>query len=459
MTHQTTSKWILLFLLTFAFFDAGKIRAANTDRQPNILLIMADDLGFETVNCYGGTSYKTPNIDALAKTGIRFANAFATPLCSPSRVELMTGRYGFRTTWINLIGRGKKGEVNDYFDPKKETTFGQMLKDAGYATAIAGKWQLCDFPSNPNHLKECGFDKSLCWAWMVAGKQTSRYWAPVLWADGKLEKVPADKYGDDLFSDYLINFMKEHRDGPFFAYYPMALVHAPHVPPPGSPRAQIAIEAAAHSDNWKKRRNHKTENGNVVEEKINDPANFPDMVAYMDRTVGKMMAALDELGLRDNTLVIFTGDNGTDRRITSMLGNVAIRGGKGTVTEVGAHVPLIASWPGKIPANKVNDKLVDFSDILPTLAEVGGAKLPANKIDGHSFARLLQGKRGGIRDWVFTQLGDQRLARDDRYMLHDDGRIYDIRNDLLETNNLADSGKWSVNRAKKRLQKVLDANK
>lgn len=446
-------KFKILTLLAgiLALVCNGEISAAETPRKPNILLILADDLGFETINCYGGTSYKTPNIDTLAKSGMRFANSFSTPLCSPSRVELMTGRYGFRTSWINLIGRGDPGEVNNYFDPKKETTFGRMLKNAGYATAIAGKWQLCDFPSHPNHLKECGFDKSLCWAWVIDGKATSRYWAPVLWGDGELKKIPEDKYGDDLFSDYLIQFMKEHRDEPFFAYYPMALVHAPHVPPPGTPRAKAALKADAKKGG-KKGKNSGTGKG----PRANDPSNYPDMVAYMDKMVGKMVAAVDELGLRENTLIIFTGDNGTDKRITSMLGNVAVPGGKGTVTELGSHVPMVASWPGKIPAANVNSNLVQFCDVLPTLAEIGGAKLPNIKLDGRSFASQLFGKKGTPREWIFTQLGHKRLARNGRFLLHDDGRIYDIPKDLFEKTDLSDSDKPEVVAAKKQLEAVLD---
>jgi arylsulfatase A len=460
--------WILCFGLFLFAVAALDLNAANPPRKPNILLILADDLGFENINCYGGTSYKTPNIDALAKSGTRFANSFSTPLCSPSRVELMTGRYGFRTSWINLIGRGEKGEVNDYFDPKKETTFGRMLKNAGYATAIAGKWQLCDFPSNPNHLKECGFDKSLCWAWVIEGKATSRYWAPVLWGDGELKKLPADKYGDDLFSDYLIDFMKQHKDEPFFAYYPMALVHAPHVPPPGSPRAAAAKKFAASGKKMSGRK-AKGKNKSPVgkdDELINDPANYPDMVAYMDKMVGKMVAAVDRLGLSDNTLIIFTGDNGTDHRITSMLklpgatrqhaDIVPVLGGKGTVTELGSHVPMIARWPGKVVAGNVNSNLVQFCDILPTLAEIGEAKLPHTKLDGRSFAPQLLGKKGNPRDWIFTQLGHKRLARNDRFLLHDDGRIYDIPNDLFEKNDLSTSDKPDVVAAKKQLQAVLD---
>lgn len=448
-------KTLALLVLLSLVCGLLNIDAANPARQPNILLIMADDLGFETINCYGGTSYKTPHIDALAKSGVRFTHGFSTPLCSPSRVELMTGRYGFRTGWTSLIGRGAG---NDYFDPKKETTFAHVLKSAGYATAIAGKWQLCDFPKHPNHLRECGFDKSLCWAWEIDGQQTSRFWAPVLWDNGRLRKMPADKYGDDLFSDFLIEFMKQHRAVPFFAYYPMALVHGPHIAPPGSPRAITAQHAAAegrirNGKNAGKRNSPLGKDDDL----INDPANFPDMVAYMDTIVGKLVAALDELGLRENTLVIFTGDNGTDKKITSMMGDIVVPGGKGSVTELGAHVPLIASWPAKTPAGKINSDLVQFCDILPTLAELAGAKLPSGTtIDGRSFAPQLRGEKGRPRDWVFTQLGRRKFARDQRYMLHEDGRLYDIPNDLFEKNDLSTSTKPEIVAAKKQLQAVLD---
>lgn len=451
--------------LCLALFSAIVFQTnAAPSRPPNILLILADDLGFENINANGGTSYKTPNIDSLAKSGTRFTHCYATPLCSPSRAELMTGRYGFRTSWINLIGRGETaGEVNDYFDPKKEVTFGRVLKNAGYATAIAGKWQLCEFPKHTNHLAECGFDKSLCWAWVIGGKQTSRYWAPVLWGNGQLKKMPADQYGDDLFSDYLIDFMKSNRDKPFFAYYPMALVHAPHIAPPGSPRAAAAQRAAAAGKRpigQRALQNKKESALGKDDELINDPANYPDMMAYMDKIVGKMVSAVEDLGLRENTLIIFTGDNGTDRKISSMMGSVSIQGGKGTVTELGAHVPLVTSWPGKTPAKKINDNLVNFCDVLPTLAEISGGKLPDGvKIDGKSFAAQILGQEGKARDWVFTQLGKRRFARDHRYMLHDDGRIYDVEHDLFEKNDLARSESPEIVSAKKQLQAILDQNK
>jgi arylsulfatase A len=454
-------------MLGVAFWPCANATAAQSARKPNILLILADDLGRETVNSYGGTSYRTPQIDALAKSGTRFTSCFATPLCSPSRVELMTGRYGFRTSWINLIGRGKAEEVNDYFDPQKEITFGRLLRNAGYATAIAGKWQLCEFPKHPNHLKECGFDQSLCWAWQIDGKATSRYWAPVLWDNGALRKMDAHSYGDDLFSDFLINFMKQHKDEPFFAYYPMALVHAPHIAPPGSPRAAAAQKAAEPGKKGKGNGRRKAAKKSASpaadddDEVVNDPVNFPDMVAYMDKTVGKLVAAVNELGLRENTLIIFTGDNGTDRRITSMItGNISVQGGKGTVTELGTHVPFMASWPGIVPDGRTNTDLLNFCDVFPTLAEIGGAKLPAGvKIDGHSIAPQLHGKQGKPREWAFTQLGDKRYARDHEFLLHQDGRLYDIPNDLFEKNDLSASAKPEIISARKRLQAVLDENK
>ncbi len=451
--------WIWFAGIFLSAVGSFKIDAATASRKPNILLILADDLGYETLNCNGGTSYKTPNIDALAKSGTRFTSCYATPLCSPSRVELMTGRYGYRTSWINLIGRGSSEEVNDYFDPKKEITFGRVLKNAGYATAIAGKWQLCEFQKHPEHLKECGFDQSLCWAWQIDGKQTSRYWAPVLWENGELKKMATNKYGDDLFSDFLIRFMKQHKDEPFFAYYPMALVHGPHIAPPESSRAAAAQKATADGKKINRKRKTKSSPGkdDVL---INDPANYPDMIAYMDKTVGKLVAALEQFGLRENTLIIFTGDNGTDKKIISMMGEISIPGGKGTVTELGSHVPLIASWPGKTPAATMSSNLINFCDVMPTLVEVAGGELPKKvKFDGQSFALQLNGKPAQQREWVFTQLGHNRFARDQRFMLHDDGRLYDIPHDLFEKNNLTASTTPEIVAAKTRLQTVLDKNK
>ena len=397
--------------------------------RPNVLLILADDLGAECLGSYGSTSYKTPHLDALARTGVRFEHCFATPLCSPSRVQLMTGRYPFRTGWTNLI----RHQRDEFLDPK-ERTFGHMLRDAGYATALAGKWQLAEFQQHPDHVRKCGFDESCCWAWVMDDRQTSRYWSPAIWQEGKLRTDVGDHYGPDVFCDFLIDFISRNRERPFLAYYPMALVHAPFARPPGSDRPADTRPRG-------------------------DAANFPDMVAYMDRNVGRLVETLDRLGLREKTLILFSGDNGTARGIVSRVGEREIPGGKGQMTDAGTHVPLIANWKGAVPPGRVCTDLVDFSDVMPTLAEVTGAKLPEGvAIDGRSFAPQLRGETGRPRDWVFSQLGMNRFVRDHRWKLHADGRLFDIQKDPTEAAPVA-PGSPEPDAARARLAAVLDTLK
>ncbi len=392
-------------------------------RKPNVVLILADDLGAECLGSYGSTSYRTPNLDALARSGLRFENCFCTPLCSPSRVQLMTGRYGFRTGWTQLIG----AEGDQHFEPEKEKTFGHLLKGAGYATGIAGKWQLCHFDKHPEHLRECGFDESCMWTWQWEGKRSSRYWNPSIWQNGKLLPGTEEKYGPDLFSDFACDFIRRHKDRPFFFYYPMALVHEPFEPTPDSKEGRKQKGAAK---------------------------NFPDMVAYMDKIVGKIVATLDECKLRENTLLIFTGDNGTTKGIPSKLGERTVIGGKSTMKDTGSHVPLIVSWPGTAPAGKTLDDLVDFSDVVPTLCELTGANLPGGTIDGRSFAEQIRGRAGTPRDWVFVQLGKNRFTRDKRWKLHADGRLFDLQSDPEEQAPLASDSPEAA-AARKRLEQPL----
>jgi arylsulfatase A len=419
---------LVLLLASLGRTAAQETRPASAKAsagRPNIIVILADDLGAECLNCYGGTSYKTPNLDALAKSGIRFENAFCTPLCSPSRVQLMTGRYGFRTGWTQLI----EADKDEYFDPKSEKTFGHLLRSAGYATGIAGKWQLAQFQKHPDHVRECGFDEYCMWTWQWDGKRTGRYWNPSIWKDGKLLEGTDGKYGPDFFSDFACDFIRRHKDKPFFFYYPMALVHNPFEPTPDSEKGK------------------KGKGGQKV---------FTDMVAYMDKIVGKVLATLDECKLRENTLVLFTGDNGTTKGVPSEVGGKTVLGGKSTMLDTGSHVPLIASWPGTVPAGKVLDDLIDFSDVVPTLCEVSGAKLPETTIDGRSFAAQLRGQPGKPREWVFVQLGPKRFARDKQWKLHHDGKLYDIKADPEETKPVVPGSESpDAAAARKRLEEVL----
>jgi len=385
-------------LCLFALAVTGQFAFA-AERKPNVILIMADDFGYECVGCNGG-GYKTPNLDALAAGGVRFTHAYATPLCTPSRTQIMTGRYNFR----NYVRFGE-------FD-FKERTFAHVLKGTGYATFIAGKWQLAGGLKGPN---EAGFDEYCLWQIYSADKG-SRYDNPKIHANGKLLSGLEKKYGPDVFREHVEEFIGRHKEKPFFVYWPMVLTHAPFEPTPDSKPGKKA--------------------GNAC---------FPDMVEYLDKNVGKLIAHLDKLGLRDNTLILFTGDNGTGKPITSKLDGKDVKGDKGNTTTLGTHTPLIASWPGVAAKGKVCNDLVDFTDVLPTLAAVGGGELPKGvTIDGRSFLPQIKGEKGSPREWIFCHYEPRhgkndrevRYAQDQRYKLYQDKRMFDLQNDPLEKNAL-----------------------
>lgn len=404
---------------------------AGDGKRPNILLIMADDLGFECLKSYGGTSYSTPHLDQLSATGLRFESCYATPLCSPSRVELMTGQYGFRTGWIDLIDSNPKR--SPHLDPKHRT-FAHLLGEAGYATAIAGKWQLAQFDQRPGHPQKCGFQQSCLWSWVYEGSQTSRYWKPHVHVNGKRLETTEEQFGDDIFTDFLCDFIKREKDQPFLAYYPVALVHAPFPDcpklPPGS-------------------RVHQPDKKEVDQER------YKGMMTYMDHCVGRLVATLDEAGLRENTVILFTGDNGSHHALRSEWKGQTVEGGKGTVTQLGAHVPLIVNWRGVTKAGSVSKDLVDFSDVLPTLLELSGAKAPAGLVlDGRSFAPQIRGEVGEPREWVFTQLAEKKFIRDARWELHENGGLFDLQRDELGRKG-ADLASPDALAAKERLQKIL----
>lgn len=458
---------VLSLLGREAIAAAIEAATASSGKKPNVLLILADDLGYETLGCDGGTSYKTPNLDKLAAGGVRFDNCFCTPLCSPSRVQLMSGQYGFRTGWTKLIQN-----ASQFIDSTKVRTFAHVMKDAGYATAIAGKWQLADFSKHPDSVKDCGFDEYCMWTWLYEGRQRDRYWNPSIFQNGKLLPNTVGKYGDDIYSQFLIDFMKRSVDKsqPFLAYYPMCLVHFPFHRPPNSGTAAEAVsedkpmkEGPAASGAASQPKPPAPTSAEAAEKRNKIQGNFVHMMEYMDYTVGRLVESLDKMGVRDNTLIIFTGDNGTDRPITSMMGDKVVHGGKGTMLDTGTHVPLIVNWKGTAPAGAVRSDLVDFSDVMPTLCALTGAKSPAGpgrKLDGTSFAPQILGKEGTQREWVFSQLGDKKFVRTKQWKLHQDGKLYDIAKDPQEAAPIpADSSDPQAAAARKRLQAVLDSMK
>jgi arylsulfatase A len=399
-------------------------RSATTGR-PNVIVIMADDFGYECVTANGGESYSTPNLDRLAAGGMRFTNCFVQPLCTPTRVQLMTGLYNVR----NYIRFG-------LLDPEA-VTFGHLMKKAGYATGIAGKWQLGQEKDLPQRF---GFDESYLWQHT---RRPPRYANPGLEKNGVEEDYSGGEYGPTLVNDFTLDYVTRHKDEPFFLYYPMMLTHSPYQPTPDSPNYDPK----------------------AVGEKVNhDGKHFADMTAYMDKMVGRLVAKLDELKIRERTLVIFTGDNGTGAGHMSKFQGKPFRGGKGSTTAHGMHVALIVNQPGAVPAGKVCDDLVASVDFLPTVCEAVGAKVPApTAVDGRSFYPQLRGETGSPREWYYCWYAPDggptgiEFAATAGRKLYRNGRYINLETDLEEKNPTAEkelTGAEAETAA--RLRKALD---
>ncbi len=427
---------------SFLQLTAGTLAFAQTARarRPNIVMILADDMGYECLGSYGSTTYKTPRLDKLAAEGVRFTHAYAQPLCTPTRMQLMTGQQNFRN-W----------RAFGVMDPK-EITFGHLMSAQGYKTCIAGKWQLYSY-NPPDYQpewrgkgkppKDAGFDEYCLWhAWQTEDKG-SRYADPTFDENGQIKTLKG-KYGEDVFCDYINRFVERHRHEPFFVYYPMTLTHPPFMPTP-------------RSAEWARENRLKP-----------DPKHYKDMVEYMDEVVGRVVDNLDRLGLRENTLILFYSDNGTPVGVRSQLGSRVVDGGKGLTTDAGMRVPLIVDWRGVTrvtPSGKVLPDLVDSTDFLPTMFDAIGAKLPPDRVaDGHSFMPQLRGQKGTPREWIYChydprpghdkdQYGLLIFARNQRYKLYSDGRLFDIDADVLEEHPLAPGAAAPV---RKKLQAVID---
>ena len=388
--------------------------------KPNVIVIMADDMGWECVSAYRDLitkynypkansgekdHYSTPHIDKLATNGMRFDHGYSQPICTPSRVQIMTGIYNQR----NYVKFG-------LLDPKART-FGNVMKDAGYRTCIVGKWQLEGGFDGP---KKFGFDEYCLWQ---LTRRPARYPNPGMEVNGKEIDYPG-KYGPDIASDYLCDFIERNKDRPFFGYYPMILPHWPFEPTPDSEDWDPKSEGA--------------ETGNLTQKK---PKYFREMVSYVDKIIGKIVAKLDEQKLTEETLIIFTGDNGTAVSVTGVMNGREIKGGKGSTPDAGNHVPFIVSWPGTIEASTTTKAIVNFSDILPTVAQVAGAEIK-HKIDGISFLGHLKGGKAARQisySWYARNGGPtgKEFARNADWKLYSDGKFYNVYQDVMEKNPLS----------------------
>ena len=408
-------------------------------KQPNIVLIMSDDLGYEVIGANGGSSYKTPSIDSMAQQGMRFENAHVMPLCTPTRLSLMTGKYNFR----NYIGFG-------LISPN-EVTFGHLLTDAGYNTCISGKWQLYSYNPPDQHpeerssgqkIEDAGFDEFCVWHPHHTEEKGSRYKNPVIYENGEFRTDTKDKYGEDIFCDYIIDFLDRKKDDekPFFVYWPMAATHKPHEPTPDSPEWNSFDPPSNRSigaKTWAE-----LEDGSWED----DPKFYRDMVEYHDKVIGRLLSYLENQGLQEDTLVVYLGDNGSPADVCSMMHqHNEICGGKGKTSDRGTHVPLICLMPGTIPSKTVQTDLIEATDFLPTIFEAAGLNFPEGYvIDGRSFYPQLKGEKGNPRDWMFfhfepmnrrsglNDLRQIRFIRDHKWKLYETGELYDLEADWDE---------------------------
>jgi len=465
-----------------------RVRAADAKAdRPNILLILVDDIGNRSLSCFGG-AVPTPTLDRLAREGMVFTHAHAAPMCAPTRDEMLTGCSRSRTG-------GRPGADVPFFT--------NHLKRLGYATGMAGKWFVGSVFDPPLR----GFDEACI---LVNGY---RHWAPdvMVWGSGGLMKawnqpsvegrlneweIPLDgdvrhkatrlpdRYGEHVSVDSLCDFLARRRGEPFFAYYSTKLVHVPHAPTPDGDPKEVAIHRKAfaaihnrHMDGLMEAvRGEATRCGvRLPTDKTYRKAG----IAYLDKMVGRLVAKLEELGLRRNTLILFTSDNGNSGVDPVREGVEVLPGRKGDSLEGGTRVPLIANWPGRIRPGATCDDLVHVQDFGPTLLELAGGAMPKDRpCDGRSFAPQLLGRKGDPRQWfigtgahpslwlkrVAAELGKPGMksyklvwVHGLRYKLYNDGRFYDLKDDLAETHRIPPGqGSPEAEAARKRFQAILD---
>lgn len=435
-------------LYTFLVLTGTNSFIAGKEKQPNFLFLFVDDLGKEWISSYGAEEIKTPNIDKLAREGLMLDNFYTMPQCTPSRISLFTGQYPFRHGWVNHWDVPRWGG-GAHFDPEMNPVFTRILQSAGYKNAAVGKWQVNDFRVQPGAMTEHGFDDYCMWTGYETGNPPSaeRYWNPYLHTkDGS--KTREGKFGEDIFVDFLTDFMKKNKNSPMFLYYSMCLTHTPFTTTPAEPEVT----------------------GNYERHKA--------MVRYMDMQVGKLEKALTELGLRENTIIIFTTDNGSAASITGKLKGKEVQGGKQKTTENGICVPFIVNCPGIVPAGKVTDALCDITDIFPTCLEMAGIKIPGGwVIDGVSQAKVFTGATDkSQREWImamgggnFAALSEKgvenqyrfrdRVVRDKNYKLFVSSdrkpeKLVNLKTDPDETTNLLPAGTPESRKALRKLWKA-----
>ena len=398
----------------------------HVEAKPNIVFILADDLGYAEVSANGGDHYPTPHVDALAKGGMRFSHFYTAPLCGPSRALILTGRYGFRTGAVTQDGSGMMARTGE----KAEIMVPRLLKGAGYTSAMIGKWGQI-LPAGD--AGEWGFDHVLSFhgSGIYWNQSAARGWVEKYQlrgdrgGEGGVRAKPGPYYIDDqklalsdteympdLLHADAVSFINAHKDRPFFLYYSMSHVHSQVLPTPDSAPPDLRMSAELRQQQL-----------------------YHDNITYMDKLIGRLVAELDRLKLRENTVIFFMGDNGTGKAHAEQatIGGRRLVGQKGGMEEGGGHVPFIVNWTGVTPEGSLNENLSDASDLLPTFCEMAGAALPDQRVtDGRSLLPQIRGSKESARKWVFTQLGEHWHVREAGWKLDEAGNLYDMKNALFE---------------------------
>ena len=433
---------------------SGTVRGAEPSKtsKPNIVYIMADDLGYAELGCYGQTNIKTPCIDRLADEGMRFTQHYSgSAVCAPSRCVLMTGRH---TGHAYIRGNDELPERGDVWgDPKLEgqrpllpdtVTLGHVLQQAGYVTAAMGKWGLGG-PGTTGAPNRQGFD--LFYGYLCQ-REAHNFYPTHLWHNDRKEllegnvrgNVTGEHYSHDLIVEQALRFIRENRDRPFFLYLPFTIPHL---------ALQVPDDSLAEYDGAFPEKPYDGKRG--YQPHPTPRAAYAAMVSRMDRDVGQIVDLLKELGLSENTLVIFTSDNGPTIKVGGADSDFfqsagPLRGLKMSLYEGGIRVPMIARWPGKVQPGTQTDHLSAFWDVLPTLAEVAGAKSP-DEIDGVSFApTLLGGPNQTQHEYLYWEYGRMQAVRLGKWKAvrpnakkNPDApvQLFDLQTDIGETTDLA----------------------
>ncbi len=415
------------FFSLFCTFILQSFGQSGADK-PNIIFIMADDLGYADLGCYGQKIIATPNIDKMASEGTLFTQVYSgSPVCAPARSTLMTGQHTGHTTVRGNFSKGVE-PVSELAQAGRvplnaeDVTVAEVLQDAGYVTGMTGKWGLGE-PSSTGEPNRQGFDE---WYGYLNQARAHHYYPEYLWKNEELERIEGN-YGDqgssyshDLFTDFALEFIENHKDEPFFLYLPYTLPHGKY---------QIPDLGEFEDKPW-------TENEKV----------FAAMVTLLDKDVGRILELLEKEGIADKTLVFFCSDNGAAQRWDGLFDSSGLlHGKKRDMYEGGIRVPMIAWWPGHVPAGAVSNAPWYFPDVLPTLAAVAGVDAPEG-LDGINVLPVILGKPQDTSDrffyWEFYERGYEQAVRWRNWKVirlepNSPPELYDLSVDPGEANNVA----------------------